>query len=604
MPARHSATLLWAMASALSLAIGVGQAHAADRCMAGPWRVVSGTPDEQGVQYQTRHFAFRWKPGTVAKADAVSAGAILEEDFAFDLNVTHFPEPFCDTADKHKANVNLDPSFGLTGGPTGDRDMGMWIGPPALKDRWGLAHELTHALQGSTRGMQDSPFTGWMWESHANWMTHQLPMFRDNPHCSEMLVNSPHLYLGSTRDRYCNWQIFEYLKDRFGYDAVNGIWRHARKPGEPGHDEEDPFKVLMRDQKWSLGQMNTVMGEWALHNVHWDYTDPDGRDQGQVYRRSYGANEAQDGQRFARLTRLDRVEANVYAVPSYQAPQRWGYNLVRLMPDKGARELRVTFHGVVQDKPATTTLPALSDEPSAVPQPASDWRWGVVAVDGSGHARISAVMAGAKGALAVPLKPDDTALYLVVMGTPSTFEPIRWEQPYGSIYRYPWMARFEGALPAGAESISSGHRHPNGGGWVAPGAVVEAGAYVGPDARVLGGRVLDHARIEDHAIVRGGEVSGQAVVGALSLITDGVTVKDDAVVRTTFLGLGQFERGAVIGGTAKLYGDVELRDAPHLTHGAYTGFVDAAAREDVKRGAALDAIPPEVTAVPRYVWAP
>jgi hypothetical protein len=36
----------------------------------------------------------------------------------------------------------------------------------------------------------------------------------------------------------------------------------------------------MRDQKWSLGQMNTVMGEWALHNVHWDYTDPDGRDQG------------------------------------------------------------------------------------------------------------------------------------------------------------------------------------------------------------------------------------------------------------------------------------------------------------------------------------
>jgi hypothetical protein len=141
------------------------------------------------------------------------------------------------------------------------------------------------------------------------------------------------------------------------------------------------------------------------------------------------------------------------------------------------------------------------------------------------------------------LKADDTALYLVVMGTPSVFEPIRWEQPYGSIYRYPWMARFEGALPAGEEPVPGGHRHPNGGGWVAPGAVVEAGAWVGPDAQVLGGRVLDHARIEDHAIVRGGEVSGRAVVGALGLITDGVTVKDDAVVRTTFLGIGQFERG-------------------------------------------------------------
>jgi hypothetical protein len=95
-------------------------------------------------------------------------------------------------------------------------------------------------------------------------MTHQLPLFRDNTHCSEMLVNSPHLYLGSTRDRYCNWQIFEYLKDRLGYDGVNGIWRHAYKRGEPGYGEEDPFKVLMRDQGWSLAQLNTVMGEWAL----------------------------------------------------------------------------------------------------------------------------------------------------------------------------------------------------------------------------------------------------------------------------------------------------------------------------------------------------
>jgi hypothetical protein len=238
-----------------------------------------------------------------------------------------------------------------------------------------------------------------MWESHANWMTHQLPLFRDNTHCSEMLVNSPHLYLGSTRDRYCNWQIFEYLKDRLGYDGVNGIWRHAYKRGEPGYGEEDPFKVLMRDQGWSLAQLNTVMGEWALRNVHWDYTDPDGRDQGQVYRRSYGANEAGDGQRFARLTRLDPVDAGrrEFAVPSYQAPQRWGYNLVRLVPDAGAKALRVRFRGMVQDKPAITSLPALNDEPATLPQPASDWRWGVVAVGASGQSRISAVMAGAKG---------------------------------------------------------------------------------------------------------------------------------------------------------------------------------------------------------------
>jgi hypothetical protein len=148
------------MASALSfggsLAIGAGQAHAADRCVAGTWRVVSGTPDEQAVQYETL-ISPSLETGHGGEGRCCFRRGHSGGGLAFDLNVTHFPEPFCDTADKHKVNVNLDPSFGLTGGPTGERDMGMWIGPPALKDRWGLAHELTHALQGSTRGCRSRP---------------------------------------------------------------------------------------------------------------------------------------------------------------------------------------------------------------------------------------------------------------------------------------------------------------------------------------------------------------------------------------------------------------------------------------------------------------
>src|SRR5690606_41988681 len=60
----------------------------------------------------------------------------------------------------------------------------------------------------------------WIYESHANWMPHQLERFLNEVHYSEMLVNAPHLYYGSTRDRYCNWQFFEFLKNKYCYDAV------------------------------------------------------------------------------------------------------------------------------------------------------------------------------------------------------------------------------------------------------------------------------------------------------------------------------------------------------------------------------------------------
>jgi hypothetical protein len=51
--------------------------------------------------------------------------------------------------------------------------------------------------------------------------------------------------------------------------------------------------------------------------------------------------------------------AHRYVVPSLQAPQRYGYNIVRLYPDAGASSVTVTFRGVVQQAANT------------------DYRWGL-----------------------------------------------------------------------------------------------------------------------------------------------------------------------------------------------------------------------------------
>jgi len=601
------AALLSAVAAG---ATGFAPAPAPAACVAGRW-AASADPAPNAkeparhVRYETAHFAFRWAGDAATRAQAEAAGEWLEYVWGQFIDKLGFPEPDCASATKTKANIVIDPAFGLTGGVDDDGHIGMWIGPGGLKDRFGLAHELTHALQGGTGSYRDTPYAGWLWESHANWMTTQLPAFRDNTHCSVLSVDHPHLYYGSTRVRYCNWQFLEYLKNRYGYGIVNDLWRRAPAPGTPAAAAADPMAVLMADRGWSVEQLNDAFGDWALHNAGWDYTNPDGSDQGAIYRRSYGDYVPGAIDHPLRVTVLDAIDAKRrrFAVPAAWAPQRWGYNIVRLAPDPGIDTVTVMFRGVVQTAPATDRLPGLADEPAAIPPPASGWRWGLVAIGADGRSRYSRLAAGANGRETLALRPDDRGLFLVVVATPTRFQSVRWDQPYYTLYRYPWMAQFAGARPVGPAPVLGGHRHPDGGGWVAPGARVAATAHVGPDARVLGGIVADRARIEDHATVAGGEVRGDARVAGLSVIAADTVMRDRARVATAFQPLGAFERGIVLSGTAQLIGDVEERGIP-LASGVHYGLVDADAAADPRHGTALTAPVPEVTAAPSYRWRP
>lgn len=582
----------------------------AGACVPGAYTAVATSDAQPPIRYETEHFAFRWNNNDVAQPMADAAGVQLEYTWKYFIDTIGFRAPFCGSATKHKVNIAIVPSYGLTGGADGNGNPGMWIGPGALADHFGLAHEFTHALQTMTGGLQDSPYTGWLFESHANWMTTQLPEFRSNTHCSIFLKQYPHLYYGSTRTRYCNWQFLEYIKDRYGYAAINDIWNKAPKAGDAAQKTADPLSVLMANQGWTIEQLNDRFGEWAMRNANWDYINPDGSDQGVVYRANYGSYDQTTDSSILAATVLDPIDlANRrFAVPSAWAPQRWGYNIVKLYPDSGASTVTVDFRGVVQTASATATLPGLADEPSPIPAPNSGWRYGLVAVGADGKARYSAMQRGSDGQASIAVQSGDTGLFLVVVATPTAMQKVRWDQPWYSVYRYPWMVQFTGAMPQnyqpGAVILAGGHKHANGGGWVAAGATVAASAYVGPYARVLSGTVSGNARIEDHAVVADqAQVLGNARVGNLTVLRKNTMVRDDARAFTTFLGLGEYENNITLSGTAGNIGDVEQRGASFAS-GFYYGFVDQAAATDPKRGSALTAPAPEVTATPNYIWRP
>ena len=125
---------------------------------------------------------------------------------------------------------------------------------------------------------------------------------------------------------------------------------------------------------WNISQLNDFMGEWAMHNVTWDYQDPApqstaGSNQGALYRSKYGlVTDTSKNDRTAapdqgRAARHDYASHRRFISPFHWAPQRFGYNVIRLYPDAGATSVTVTFRGVT----------------SAPPSP--DWRWGLVATD-------------------------------------------------------------------------------------------------------------------------------------------------------------------------------------------------------------------------------
>jgi hypothetical protein len=354
----------------------------------------------------------------------------------------------------------------------------------------------------------------------------------------------------------------EFLKDKYGPGAVTQIWTTAGA---------DPLTNIQKSRGWTLPQLNDFIGDWAMHNVVWDYkATPD------TFRSSYGNITLTDkAERLHRLMPLEALDTGWatnrrFASPFYGAPQRFGYNVVRLYPSNGATTVTVKFRGVNQTG---------SD---------ADFRWGLVATNTQfTSARYSAMQKGLDADLTFKVNAGEP-LFMVVAATPSVFKTVTWDQAYETIWRYPYMIELANAWPQGfqngqRDACPSGTlRHANGGG-CAPTSTA-ASVYVGPYATILpGGSATGTARIEDQAIVANGAVTG-GTVGGLSVIgvtgspwgNNSFSVSGSAQVRTTFYPLGFFEANQGASGSLNLHGDVEYRGTGlNLSAGNRSGFVDA-----------------------------
>ncbi len=628
---------------------------------------------------ESDHFEVCKKPKTddgitntvsIPAADAQGVLQSLEKVFSFYTDSLGWMLPFPKSPDKKlKSNIYVFENAvmaSLYGGLDYVKDLngeygpGMWIGVGSLKDYWGTSHEFAHGLQGVAGWMGNNSHAGWFAESHANWMAHQY-----NPkdaHCSEYLINFPYLYYGSTRDRYCNWQFLEHLKEKFGggndgAKEVNRLWMESIHDGEDGRMEQTPFTAMMMVYSWTLEDLNREFGQFAMKNATFEYAP----EKKKLYSKSWGDYEfstrrnTSNTARHMRVTMLNRMDSasggpDRYIVPSYWAPQRWGYNIVRIYPDS-AGKVTVKFRGIVQHKKGEGYKCFGDNEdtykgkhykwcnyaPDALPDPASQWAVGLVAEGSDGTPRYSELMLDTAGNISIETKASDKALWLAVTAAPSEMQTILWDQFYYSVYRYPYMIEVVNGKPEGyndnfwkpagyAGGSAQGYaKHANGGGWVSSKAKVDASVYVGPDAVVNGGTVTGDARIEDFAVVNGGTVGGKAVVRGRALVSGGSmadnaileedawlvsgTLKDDVrvgalsvITNSTVSGKAQVHGvmwpvdGKKLSGTAQLRGDLENNFTSEISKGVFYGMVNTDMLNNVNFGANLTEPPADATA--------
>ena len=643
---------------------------------------------------ESDHFEVCKKPTTddgqannvsIPNSDAQGVLTSLEKVYSFYIDSLGWMLPFPKSPDKKlKSNIYVfDNSVmaALYGGQDYVKGLnnefgpGMWIGVGSLKDYWGTSHEFAHGLQGVAGWMGNNSHSGWFAESHANWMAHQYNP--NDAHCSEYLINYPYLYYGSTRDRYCNWQFLEHLKEEFGgghkgAHEVNRIWMESIRDGEDGRMEQTPFTAMMLVYGWTLDSLNQQFGKFAMKNATLEYAPA----KKALYKKSYGdyefktrrdASWGDNYRRHTRVTMLNKIPCpdyspregmeeecpEQYISPSYWAPQRWGYNLVRIYPDS-AGKVTVKFRGIVQDKPTVSGYKCFGDNtdhymgksynwcnyaPDKLPDPASGWTVGLVAEGADGTPRYSEMKHGTGFNLEIETKASDKALWLAVTATPTEIQTILWDQFYYSIYRYPYMIEVVNGAPEGYNkdfwkpANASGYtKHSNGGGLVSSKAKVDASVYVGPDAVVNGGTISGNARIEDFAVVDGGTISGNAVVRGRALVTAG-TISDDAVleedawlvsgsitgkakvgalsiiVNTTVTDNAQVYgvmwalNGKKLSGTAQLRGDLENNFDKEISKGIFYGMVDNGMLNNANYGADLTTPPTDATAsLDKAVW--
>ncbi len=411
----------------------------------------------------------------------------------------------------------------------------MWMHPHAAQDGPTLAHEFAHALQNYTwmmypgHGFVNHSYVGFFWETHAEFMAMQrYPQVARYFDISRWM-NTAQFHWSSTRHHYQAFMFLQYLKETVGMEIIHRMWRES-------NIGEHPLETLRRLTGKSQEELNNMFGDYARRNVNWDYEN------GPLLRDAVAA--LPEVFKLNPTVIPDQVGRGIYRIQDHRAPQDYGYNIIRIIPEIPdsctKREFYLKFEGIRDN----------NDE--------GGWRYSVVVIQEDGNTRYTPIFSE-NGEHAIDWGLSDKECFLVVSGAPTVHHNYDWEIGFPKIYRYPYTFHLINAYASGHEPgfrqqeyNEPGSPHPNGGGFVASTAYAAPTAYVAQGAMVLDrARVEGEARLEGYAVIKHDAVlRDRAIISDYALVGENAQIEGDARVE----GFARIWGGCRIFGMARVSG--------------------------------------------------
>jgi carbonic anhydrase/acetyltransferase-like protein (isoleucine patch superfamily) len=412
-----------------------------------------------------------------------------------------------------------------------------WAHPLAMQSGHVAAHELVHSLQAQAvidgRNLNSlGPVwnnAGIFWETHANFM-------RNIIYPQDATTWGMDLYgmesWGQWKNTYENYHLLFAIMEEDGIESINDLWTKS-------YSYEYPIEAYKRINNLSQQALNDKMFKYARRMATLDFPT---NNLGKYLKKNRTENLLHflpSVQTTYTILAKDNVEPTHFNVPYELAPEEYGYNIIPIYPDEDSCAVIVKFKG--------------HKEANAY----AGWRYGFVASLADGTiSSFSTIYDMDETTIDFSLQPNESHMYLVVMGSPSeiTTNPDHdtWKG-FPKQYRFPYEVTIIGGIPEGHQAPATfrnhlktnGHLHSNGGGWIEQGAQVANSVYVGPKAMVLGNsNITGNVKIENTAIVKDAVLSENAVV------------KNNAMV----IG-GELKGNAVISGQAFVENDIIYGDA-------------------------------------------
>lgn len=507
------------------------------------------TTDQPVTAYElsSKHFRFIWDANRATNngINATIARGCLrnaEEVWQVYVKMLGYREPAESTdaaqrnGNKYKVNfLCVFDGYWMGGSPTSFGYLnidpsGLQVDPPS----WVIPHEGMHVFQ-----MHNSSgnVPGEWWETHANygrerWLYHYSNLFPNASNIEAQAIRDSNLMMSSGRNYYLTWPFFLYVDENPDglpdlYDGmVAKVWQETQA-GE--------FSMMALDRLTPTTSLKDIAGYYARRGATMNYSHKAALN---------SALNTQDATKNARHQITDLVQRvddpTWWRVPMEKAPAQGAYAIHELVPaGTGAgRVVTVNFHG-------------LADAARG-----ADWRASFIVVNTSGVERYTPLWS--TGSSSITLAANENTLYLAVAGTPDVFyygghdESVYPFRSHPSRSRFFYELQVTGATPRERNNGATTGlvQHGNGGGWKASGATVDATAFIGPNARVLGtAQVRNTARVEDFAVVRdSAQVLNSAVVSGHAL------VRDSAIVRET----GRVRDWAIVEGSGNISGNARV----------------------------------------------